>query len=73
MRPRFLEKEVQFRARGGKSPFYGTRYINTQGNLYTELILETWSRRTITYDGAARFMGIKNLQHLENIRREYRA
>ena len=72
MRPRFLEKEAEPRTGGGKPRFYGIRHINIQGNLYTGLVLEAWNRGTITIDGAARFMGIKKLQHLEDIRQEYR-
>lgn len=72
-RQQFLQEEKNRRERGGLPPYYGTRYLNSQGNLYTGLVLEAWGRGVITNDRAARFMGIKNLAHLEDIRREYRA
>lgn len=73
-RPQFLAEEAKFRrARGGIAPYYGTRFINSHGNLYTGLVLEAWSREAITNDSAARFLDIKNLVHLDDIRREFRA
>lgn len=71
-RPQFLQQEAEYQGGGGVPPYYGTRYLNAQGNLYTGLVLEAWSRGVITNDRAARFMGIKNLSHLEDIRREFR-
>lgn len=73
MRPKFLAEEAQFRARGGIPPYYGTRFLNSHGNLYTGLVLEAWSREAINNDRAARFLDIKNLVHLDDIRREFRA
>lgn len=72
-RPEFLKREADFKAGGGRPPYYGTRYINNQGSMYTGLVLEAWSRGVITNDSAARFMGIRNLSHLDDIRREFRA
>lgn len=72
-RPEFFAEEAQFQARGGIPPYFGTRYLNSHGNLYTGLVLEAWSRETITNDRAARFLDIKNLAHLNDIRREFRA
>ncbi|MCA1654093.1 MAG: ImmA/IrrE family metallo-endopeptidase [Sphingomicrobium sp.] len=71
-RPEFLAREEQFRSRGGIAPYYGTRFLNSHGNLYTGLVLEAWSREAITNDSAARFLDIKNLVHLDDIRREFR-
>ena len=71
-RREFLAQEAEFRARGGIPAYYGTRYLNRHGNLYTGLVLEAWSREAITNDRAARFLDIKNLAHLEDIRREFR-
>ena len=72
-RPQFLQDEQKMRERGGVPLYYGTRYLNAQGELYTGLVLEAWGRGIITNDRASRFMGIKNPAHLEDIRREYRA
>lgn len=72
-RKEFLQQESDYRNRGGIPAYYGTRYLNAQGDLYTGLVLEAWGRDVITGSVAARFMGIKNLNHLEDIRREYRA
>ncbi len=72
-RPQYLAQEADYQARGGIPLYYGTRYVNILGGLYTGLVLEAWGRGTITNDSAARFMGIKNLSHLDDIRREFRA
>jgi Zn-dependent peptidase ImmA (M78 family) len=71
-RPEFLARESQYRGKGGIPPYYGTRFLNTHGNLYTGLVLDAWSREAITNDSAARFLDIKNLAHLDDIRREFR-
>lgn len=71
-RPEYLAQEADYQSRGGIPPYYGTRFVNTQGSLYTGLVLEAWGRGAITNDRAARFMGIKNLSHLDDIRREFR-
>ena len=73
MRPRFLQEESEARTGGGRPEYYGTRYVNTQGNLYTGVVLEAWERGIITNDSAAQFMGIKNLSHLDDIREGFRA
>lgn len=72
-RPLYLAAEAKFKARGAPPPYYGTRYVSTQGKLYTGLVLDAWGKGVITNDRAARFMGIKNIAHLDDIRREFRA
>lgn len=72
-RAEFLAQEAKLRKQGGIAPYYGTRFLNSHGNLYTGLVLEAWSREIITNDRAARFLDIKNLAHLDDIRREFRA
>ncbi|MBA4165149.1 MAG: hypothetical protein C0510_11075 [Erythrobacter sp.] len=72
-RPEFLAAEAEVKKGGGIPAYYGRRYINSHGNLYTGLVLEAMSRGVITNDRAANFMGIKNLAHLDDIRREFRA
>ena len=72
-RPEFLAEEAEVKKGGGIAAYYGTRYVNSYGNLYTGLVLEAMARGVITNDCAASFMGIKNLAHLDDIRREFRA
>lgn len=52
----------------GRALFYGTRYRNTLGDLYTGLVLEAWAAGRITNHNAAQYMGIKNMRHLYDIR-----
>lgn len=52
----------------GRSQYYGTRYKNTFGEMYTSLVMEAWSSGRITNHNAAEYMGIKNLRHLYDIR-----
>ncbi len=69
-RPEFDELEASFKG-GGRPPYYGSRYRNTQGDLYTGLVLEAWGMDRITNHNAARFMGIKNIKHLDDIRNHF--
>jgi Zn-dependent peptidase ImmA (M78 family) len=55
----------------GRGEYYGTRYRNTLGDLYTGLVLEAWNSDRITNHNAAEFMGIKNLSHLYDIREHF--
>jgi Zn-dependent peptidase ImmA (M78 family)/transcriptional regulator with XRE-family HTH domain len=57
----------------GRSTYYGSRYKNAQGDLYTGLVLEAWSAGRITNHNAAEYMGIKNLSHLYDIRDKFLA
>jgi len=66
-RPEFLRQEAEFKG-GGKAPYYGTRYRNSYGDMYTALVLEAWGTGRITNHNAAELMGIKNLAHLFDIR-----
>lgn len=66
-RPEFDQEEQAYRG-GGRSEYFGSRYRNAQGDLYTSLVLEAWGMNRITNHGAAEFMGIKNIDHLEDIR-----
>ncbi len=47
------------------------RYRARQGDLYTGLVLEAWANDRITNHNAGEFMGIKNMNHLEDIRRHF--
>lgn len=66
-RPEFDKQEEEYRG-GGRPPYYGSRFRNAQGDLYTGLVLEAWGMDRITNHNAAEFMGIRNLRHLDDIR-----
>lgn len=70
-RPEFLQQEREFKG-GGRPKYYGSRFRSAHGDLYTGLVLEAWSMGAITNHSAAEFMGIKNLQHLDDIREDFR-
>ena len=70
-KPQYDEEEGKYQG-FGRPAYYGTRYRNTQGDLYTGLVLEAWNSGRITNHHAAEFMGIKNLQHMLDIRDHYR-
>jgi Zn-dependent peptidase ImmA (M78 family) len=55
----------------GRAEYYGTRYRNVLGDLYTGLVLQAWSSGRITNHNAAEFMGIKNLSHLHDVREHF--
>ena len=69
-KPRFDKVEEDYKG-GGVAPYYGTRYRNKQGDLYTSLVLDAWSMGRITGHHAAEYMGIKNIQHMFDIRNNY--
>lgn len=64
----FIQEEEDYEG-GGRSQYYGTRFLNSVGSLYTGLVLEAWESGRITNHNAAEFMGITtNLSHLNDIR-----
>jgi Zn-dependent peptidase ImmA (M78 family) len=63
----FDNEEKKFK-QFGRAEYYGSRYKNTLGDLYTGLVLQAWSSGRITNHNAAEFMGIKNFAHLADIR-----
>ncbi len=65
------EKEEREYKAFGRPKFYGRRYTNLLGRLYTALVMEAWESGRITNHNAAEFMGIKNLAHLNDIRRNF--
>lgn len=69
-RPQFLEEESK-KPGGGLPAYYGVRYRNRNGDMYTGLVLEAWANNRITNHNAAEFMGIKNLTHLFDIRNHF--
>jgi Zn-dependent peptidase ImmA (M78 family) len=66
-KPQFEQQEASYKS-FGRSEYYGTRFRNALGDLYTGLVIEAWSNGRITNHNAAQYMGIKNLQHLNDIR-----
>jgi Zn-dependent peptidase ImmA (M78 family)/DNA-binding XRE family transcriptional regulator len=72
MRPIFLREEAEYKA-FGRSPYYGKRYVNKLGRLYTGLVLDAWGSGAITGHNAAEYMGIDNLSHLLDIRGDFAA
>jgi len=69
-RPQFIEEEEKYKG-GGRSTYYGSRYRNACGDFYTGLVLEAWETGKITNHNAGEFMGIKNLEHLGDIRSNF--
>ena len=69
-RSQFIEEENN-QTSGGRNTYYGSRYRNRNGDLYTGLVLEAWSNNRITNHNAAEFMGIKNITHLFDIRKHF--
>lgn len=70
MRPIFLREEQDHRS-FGRPPYYGKRYVNAKGRYYTGLVMSAWSGGHITAHNAAEYMGIKNFEHLKDIREDY--
>lgn len=56
----------------GRAKYYGTRYVNAHGRRLTRLVLHAWDEGRITDHGAGRFLGIKNLKHLDDIKADLR-
>ena len=71
MRPKFLKEESQYKS-FGRAPYYGKRYISTNGRFYTNLVLDALGRGIVDAHNAANYLGIKNLQHLADIKAEAR-
>ena len=71
-RPEFINDEREYRS-FGRSKYYGSRYKNSLGKLYTKLVLEAWGSGRITNHNAAEFMGIKNPRHLVDIKNNFLA
>ncbi|MFZ3352802.1 MAG: ImmA/IrrE family metallo-endopeptidase [Xanthobacteraceae bacterium] len=67
---KFDKEEADYK-QFGRAEYYGTRYKNILGDLYTGLVLQAWSSGRITNHTAAEFMGIKNLTHLHDIREHF--
>jgi len=69
-RPQFIDEEENYEAPPAPPRYYGSRYKNSRGSFYTGLVLEAWQTGLISGHNAAEFMGIKNLRHLDDIRRD---
>lgn len=66
----FEEEEANYRS-FGRSTYYGSRYRNSLGDLYTSLVIDAWAAGRITNHNAAEFMGIKHFSHLKDIRDKF--
>jgi Zn-dependent peptidase ImmA (M78 family) len=69
-RPLFDRREAEFKSRA-RARYYGSRYKSSVGDLYTGLVLEAWNSGRITNHNAAEYMGIKNFEHLYDIRANF--
>jgi Zn-dependent peptidase ImmA (M78 family)/DNA-binding XRE family transcriptional regulator len=56
---------------GGRSEYYGSRYRNSLGDLYTGLVIEALETGRLGAHSASEFMGIKNVQHLIDIKANF--
>ncbi len=70
MRPIFLREEEE-RTSFGRPKYYGKRYINAKGRYYTGLVMSAWAGGYVTAHHAAEYMGVKNFEHLRDIREDY--
>lgn len=70
-RKELIQREFEHKSARGRSRFYASQFQNRVGNFYTGLVLEAWDSGEITADNAAEFMGIKRLQHLDEIHRNF--
>jgi Zn-dependent peptidase ImmA (M78 family) len=70
MRPVFLKEEEEYTS-FGRSQYYAKRYVNSKGRFYTGLVMSAWSEGHIAAHHAAEYMGIKNFEHLREIREDY--
>ncbi len=66
----FRKAEDEYKS-GARSRYYGSRYRSNLGDVYTALVIEAWNTGRITNHTAAEFMGINNIAHLFDIRREF--
>ena len=69
-KPLFDAIEAKFKS-FGRPKYYGRRYETSVGDLYTGLVLEAWNSGRITNHNAAEYMGIKNFEHLNDIRSNF--
>ena len=69
-KPQFDDEERSYKSFGRPS-YYGTRYKNAVGDLYTGLVMEAWASGYITNHNAAEYMEMKNLKHLYDIREHF--
>ena len=67
----FAQEEAEYKSYG-RPQYYGKRYINEKGRFYTSLVMSAWSSGLITAHNAAEYMGIKNFDHLRDIREDYK-
>ena len=71
-KPEFDAEEAKYR-KFGRLTYYGSRYKASLGDLYTSLVMDAWSSGRITNHNAAEYMGIKNIAHLNDIKKAVRS
>jgi len=69
-RPQFLIQESAYKS-GGRPLYYGSRFKNAFGDLYTGIVLDAWGSGRITNHNAAELLGTKNLNHLYDIKEHF--
>lgn len=68
LRPLLLDYEKNYKG-GGIAKYYGKRYVSRVGRFYTSLVIDAWNSDLISPHNACEYMGIKNMQHLLDIRK----
>ena len=69
-RSQYLARDSDYQG-VGRSTYYGSRFRNANGDLFTGLVLEAWNSGRLSNHNAAEFMGIKNPRHLSEIRENF--
>ena len=69
-KPQFDEEEARYRS-FGRPKYYGRRFIGSQGDLYTSLVVDALNAGRITNHNAAEFMGT-TLTHIGDILGNFR-
>lgn len=70
-RKEYIRQEENYKPPIMRSKYYGSRYKNSRGAFYTSLVLDAWQSGYISAHNAAEYMGIKNLRHLDDIRKNF--
>lgn len=69
-RAEFEAQDAAYKGPPIQPKFYGVRYRTAMGPLYTSLVLSAWDNGILTNHNAAEYMGIKNLSHMDDLRKD---
>lgn len=69
-RAEFEAQDAAYKGPPIKPKFFGVRYRTAMGPLYTGLVLSAWDNGILTNHNAAEYMGIKNLAHMDDLRKD---